>query len=92
VDVPTRFDLSPASCVNREVLAFNRKLLRATKLPEHVKIIDSALQRIYFTEHGMHMTKAGKGIMAQDSRADQGNLLKKGNTYHHPTVEARYRQ
>jgi hypothetical protein len=51
VDVPTRFDLSRASCVNREVLAFNRKLLKATKLLEHVKIIDSALQRLYFTEH-----------------------------------------
>jgi len=65
VDAPTRFDLSPESCVNREVLAFNRKLLKATKLLEHVKIIDSELQRIYSTEHGMHMTKAGKGIMAQ---------------------------
>ena len=47
------------------MLAFNRKLLKRTKLLEHVKIIDSELQRIYFTEHGMHMTKAGKGIMAQ---------------------------
>jgi hypothetical protein len=65
VDAPTRFDLSPESCVNREVLAFNRKLLKATKLLEHVKVIDSELQRIYSTEHGMHMTKAGKGIMAQ---------------------------
>ena len=65
VDAPTRFDLSPVSCVNREVLAFNRKLLKRIKLLEHVKIIDSELQRIYFTEHGMHMTKAGKGIMAQ---------------------------
>ena len=65
VDAPTRFDLSPVSCVNREVLAFNRKLLKRMKLLEHVKITDSETQRIYFTEHGMHMTKAGKGIMAQ---------------------------
>jgi len=57
--------MSPVSCVNREVLAFNRKLLKRTKLLEHVKITDSELQRIYFTEYGMHMTKARKGIMAQ---------------------------
>jgi len=32
---------------------------------EHVKIIDSELQRKYFTRHGMHMNLAGKELIAQ---------------------------
>jgi hypothetical protein len=39
VGAPTRFDLSSASCVNREVIAFNRKLYKRMKQFEHVKII-----------------------------------------------------
>jgi len=31
---------------------------------EHVRLIDSKLQREYFTKHGMHMKLAGKEIMA----------------------------
>jgi hypothetical protein len=65
VGAPTRFDLSSTSCVNREVIAFNRKLHKRMKQFEHVKIIDSELQRKYFTKHGMHMNTAGKEIMAQ---------------------------
>ncbi|MDR0288737.1 MAG: SGNH/GDSL hydrolase family protein [Rickettsiales bacterium] len=65
VSAPTRFDLSTAPCVNREVIAFNRKLYKRMKQFEHVKIIDSELHREYFTKHGMHMKIAGKEIMAQ---------------------------
>jgi len=32
---------------------------------KHVKIIDSELQRKYFTRHGMHMNLAGKELIAQ---------------------------
>jgi len=31
---------------------------------EHVRLIDSKLQREYFTKHGMHMKLAGKEIIA----------------------------
>jgi hypothetical protein len=64
VGVPTRFDLSITSCVNSEVIAFNRKLYKRMKQFEHVKISDSELQRKYFTKHGNHMNKIGKEIMA----------------------------
>jgi len=65
VGVPTRFDLSTTSCVNREVNSYNRKLNKQMKQFEHVKLIDSKLQRDYFTKHGMHMKLSGKEIMAQ---------------------------
>jgi len=62
--VPTRFDLSPTSCVNREVNSYNRKLYKRMKQFVHVRLIDSKLQREYFTKHGMHMKLAGKEIIA----------------------------
>ena len=65
VSVPTRFDLITTSCVNKEVITYNRKLHKWMKQYEHVKIIDSELQRKYFTRHGMHMNLAGKELIAQ---------------------------
>jgi len=64
VDVPTRFDLSPTSCVNREVVSYNRKLYKQMKQFVHVRLNDSKLKREYFTKHRMHMKLAGKEIMA----------------------------
>jgi len=47
VNIPKRFDLTPASCVNEEITAFNRKLLKWAKMYEHVKLVDSKLQINY---------------------------------------------
>ena len=38
VCAPTRFDLQPTSCVNKEVATFNRKLQKAMKSHSHVKL------------------------------------------------------
>jgi hypothetical protein len=78
--VPTRFDLSPTSCVNSEVIAFNRKLYKRMKQFEHVKIIDSELQRKYFTKHGMHMNIVGKEIMVQRIAEKVRETFSKGTT------------
>jgi hypothetical protein len=64
VGAPTRFDLLMTSCVNREVSSYNRKLYKRMKQFEHVRLIDSESQRKYYTQHGMHMNRAGKEIMA----------------------------
>ena len=65
VCVPTRFDLLSTSCVNKEVIIYNRKLHKWMKQYEHVKIIDSESQREYFTRHSMHMNLPGKELIAQ---------------------------
>jgi hypothetical protein len=65
VDAPTRFDLPTTSCVNKEVVVYNRKLYKRMKQFEHVNIINSELHRKYFTKHGMHMKTAGKEQMTQ---------------------------
>jgi len=62
VSVPTRFDLILTSCVNKEVIKYNRKLLKWMKQYEYVKINDSELQRKYFTRRGAHMNLAGKEL------------------------------
>lgn len=64
ISVPTRFDLIQTSCVNREVTSYNRKLHKRMKQFEHVRLIDSESQRKYYTQHGMHMNRTGKEIMA----------------------------
>jgi hypothetical protein len=66
VDAPTRFDLPTASCVNKEVILYNRKLYKGMKQFEHVNIIHSELHRKYFTKHGMYMNTAGKEQTAKD--------------------------
>jgi lysophospholipase L1-like esterase len=64
VSVPTRFDLLLTSCVNKEVTSYNRKLYKQMKQFEQVRLIDSEPQRKYYTQHGMHMNRAGKERMA----------------------------
>ena len=65
VNIPTRFDLTPISCVNEEITTFNRKLLKWIKIYEHVKLVYSTLQRNDHTRHGMHMKTNGKELSAQ---------------------------
>jgi hypothetical protein len=65
VSAPNRHDLSTTSCVNSEVTTYNRKLHKRMKIFEHVKILDSEVQREHFTRHGLHMNTVGKELMAQ---------------------------
>ena len=49
MNAPHRYDLSATSCVNNEVLNFNRKLKKRMKIYDHVSIIDPDLTRHHFT-------------------------------------------
>jgi hypothetical protein len=64
VSAPKRHDLLTRSCVNSEVITFNRKLHKRMKTQEHVKIIDSDMHRENFTRQGLHMNTVGKKIIA----------------------------
>jgi hypothetical protein len=46
-----RHDLSTTSCVNKEVLKFNRQVKRKIKLNPKVKLMEVELQRKHFTRH-----------------------------------------
>ena len=57
-----RHDLSTgtSSCVNDEVIKYNRKLKKRLTVYEHVYIVDPGLDREHFARHGLHMNYKGK--------------------------------
>jgi hypothetical protein len=57
---PHRFDLHTSSCVNKEVIAFNRKLHKTLKPYNHASQINLLMERDHFTKHGLHMNGTGK--------------------------------
>jgi hypothetical protein len=60
VNIPPRHDLNRTSAVNSEIHTFNRQLLKAAKAYTHVAILETDLDRKFFTRHGMHLNKRGK--------------------------------
>jgi hypothetical protein len=64
VSVRQRYHLSPLSCINNEVLSFNRKLEKIIKPFSHVSLINIVCYRENFTKHGLHLNKSGKWIVS----------------------------
>jgi hypothetical protein len=60
MSAPHRHDLMPSSCVNFEVVRFNRLLRKKMRPYKKVKILDTDLNRDCFTKHGLHMNSSGK--------------------------------
>jgi hypothetical protein len=56
---PPKHDLLPSSCVNSEVLSYN-KLRKRMKQCDNVKILETDLERKYFMKHGLHLNSSGK--------------------------------
>jgi hypothetical protein len=61
---PPRYDLIPSSYINNEVVRFNRKLKERTKMYNNVKILETDLEREYFTKHGLHLNSPGEEQIA----------------------------
>ena len=57
---PPRHYLLPSSCVNSEVLSYNKQLRKRMKQYNNVKILETDLERKYFTKHGLHLNSSGK--------------------------------
>jgi len=64
ISIPQRHDLSSESCVNQEILAFNRKLHKFMKNKELVKVVDCNIPREGYTRHGQHHSYKGKAMLA----------------------------
>jgi hypothetical protein len=64
ISIPQRHDLSTESCVNKEILSFNRKLHKLMKDKELVKVLDFDIPRDGFTRHGRHHNNKGKAMLA----------------------------
>ena len=46
---PPRYDLIPSSCVNNEVVRFNRQLKKSMRMYNNVKILENDIEKEYFT-------------------------------------------
>lgn len=60
ISAPHRHDLSPDSCVNKEVCKYNRCMKKLAKLYTKVKFFELDVDRSHFTRHGMHLNSQGK--------------------------------
>jgi hypothetical protein len=65
MEVSHRHDLADWSCVNREVIRFNRLLAKRLKSYQHAAICRMNLGRQHFTKHGLHTNEEGKVKMCQ---------------------------
>ena len=65
INSPHRHDLAPDSCVNQEVIKFNRQLNKIMKLQSKVKVLEFSLDRNRFTKHGLHLKSNGKKLVSQ---------------------------
>jgi hypothetical protein len=59
-----RFDLVPTSCVNKEVVSFNRKLQKTIISFNHAENVNMSTKRQHFTRHGLHMNGSRKDWIA----------------------------
>ena len=57
-------DLPEWSCVNMEVKAFNRKLVKLMKPYKHVTVLKVYLDMKFFTRQGLYMNNLGKEKIA----------------------------
>jgi hypothetical protein len=62
---PHRYDLHGSSCVNDEIVVYNRKLHKVGKTADNVKTIQAPSNRNDFTRHGMHLNVSGKEKVAK---------------------------
>jgi len=82
MSAPPRYDLIPSSCVNNEVVRFNRQLNKRMKTFNNVKILETDLKRESFTKHGLHLNSSGKEQIASKLAVMVKSLLNKKKTSH----------
>ena len=71
---PPRNDL-PSSCINSEVSNYNRQLRRRLKQYNNIQILETNLERKYFTKHGAHLNSSGKEYITQRLAAVVNNFF-----------------
>jgi hypothetical protein len=60
-----RCDLLATSCVNKEVVYYNRKMSKLIKFFDCVQVVKDDLQREQYTAQGMHVNTQGKDLTAR---------------------------
>jgi len=65
ISVPHRYDLKQSSCVNNEIRAFNRKLMKSVRAFKHASVLEMTSDRNHFTKHGLHLNGLGKEVLSK---------------------------
>jgi hypothetical protein len=76
-----RHDLMPTSCVNNEVVKFNRQLKKIVKLHENVEFLEIELPRKHFIRHGQHLNNDGKELISVELAKLVKQCLKRKVTF-----------
>jgi hypothetical protein len=63
--IPHSHYLAEYSCVNRAIQVFNYKLMKVANSFNHVTMMECNYNRQYFTKHGMHLNRRGKGLVSK---------------------------
>jgi hypothetical protein len=77
INLPTRQDLEPTSCVNQETKAFNRKLDKYMKGFNHISVVEMKWDREHHTRQGLHLNKKGKDLLMNGLVTDIKGLFVK---------------
>jgi hypothetical protein len=64
INVPLRYDLRNSTSVNRSISILNRKLKKLVKVYPHTNFLETDNNRISFINHGLHLNKSGKRLVA----------------------------
>jgi 5,10-methylene-tetrahydrofolate dehydrogenase/methenyl tetrahydrofolate cyclohydrolase len=64
ITLPLRYDLLQTSCVNKEIMKFNRQLKKIVKVHTNVVLLDVDLQRMHYTRHGQYLNQSGKDLVS----------------------------
>ena len=78
-NIPHRYDMDMNSVTNLQIQAANRKLNKMTKVFSHVAVVETDLDRKYFTQHGMHLNKSGKERLSKLTATQICRLVKSNN-------------
>jgi hypothetical protein len=76
LNIPYRHDVDKNSCVNKEIQTFNWKLRKMIKLFKHVTILEVSFSREAFTQHGLHLNRLGKRLIAKQIAREIYAVLK----------------
>jgi hypothetical protein len=74
INAPLRHDLPPESCVNAEVMKFNRQLKKIVKF-QNTHLLEINSDRDLFTKHGMYLNHKGKDQTAHHLAAIVEKIL-----------------
>jgi hypothetical protein len=66
--------------VNNEIIPFNRKLMKSTKIFEHTTMLRIDYDRKYFTSHGLYLNGLGKEVLAKQLASHVCTILEKQKT------------